>query len=114
MTAWYVDNPSFLSLNFLNNITNLRARIVFLALLFTFGIPLLVVFLIYYFENVRKSLELAKMGKLKEYHEAKNVVREKEIVVKEVVMVPCRYCHGLMPNTSIFCPNCGAPEKCAS
>lgn len=29
-------------------------------------------------------------------------------VVKEVVMIPCRYCGALMPQTSTFCPNCGA------
>ncbi len=29
-------------------------------------------------------------------------------VVKEVVMIPCRYCGGLMPQTQTTCPNCGA------
>jgi hypothetical protein len=29
-------------------------------------------------------------------------------VVKEVVLIPCKYCGGLMPQTAIFCPNCGA------
>lgn len=28
--------------------------------------------------------------------------------VREVVLIPCKYCGGLMPQTSIFCPNCGA------
>jgi hypothetical protein len=32
-------------------------------------------------------------------------------VVKEVVLIPCLYCSGLMPQTSIFCPNCGARRK---
>jgi hypothetical protein len=32
-------------------------------------------------------------------------------VVKEVVLIPCSYCSGLMPQTSIFCPNCGARRK---
>jgi hypothetical protein len=32
-------------------------------------------------------------------------------VVKEVVLIPCAYCGGLMPQTSIFCPNCGARRK---
>ena len=32
-------------------------------------------------------------------------------VVKEVVLIPCAYCSGLMPQTSIFCPNCGARRK---
>jgi hypothetical protein len=32
-------------------------------------------------------------------------------VVKEVVLIPCAYCKGLMPQTSVFCPNCGARRK---
>lgn len=32
-------------------------------------------------------------------------------VVREVVLIPCTYCSGLMPQTSIFCPNCGARRK---
>jgi hypothetical protein len=38
----------------------------------------------------------------------KEVIKE---VIKEVVMVPCSYCGGLMPNTALFCPNCGARRK---
>lgn len=33
---------------------------------------------------------------------------QKEIITKEIVMLPCGYCGGLMPQTSLFCPNCGA------
>ena len=32
-------------------------------------------------------------------------------VVREVVLIPCAYCGGLMPQTSTFCPNCGARRK---
>lgn len=32
-------------------------------------------------------------------------------VTREVVLIPCTYCSGLMPQTSIFCPNCGARRK---
>jgi hypothetical protein len=32
-------------------------------------------------------------------------------IVKEVVMIPCRYCGTLMTQTSIFCPNCGARRE---
>jgi hypothetical protein len=39
------------------------------------------------------------------------VIREKETIVKEVVMIPCNYCGGLMPQTATFCPNCGATRK---
>lgn len=38
------------------------------------------------------------------------VTKEKE-VIKEVVMITCSYCGGLMPQTSVFCPNCGAGRK---
>jgi hypothetical protein len=38
------------------------------------------------------------------------VVKETTIV-KEVVMIPCRYCGTLMPQTSTFCPNCGARRE---
>jgi len=31
--------------------------------------------------------------------------------IREVVMIPCEYCNGLMPQTSTFCPNCGARRK---
>jgi hypothetical protein len=35
------------------------------------------------------------------------VIREKEII-REVVMIPCKYCGALMPQTETACPNCGA------
>lgn len=41
---------------------------------------------------------------------AKSSVLMKEIV-REVVLIPCSYCGGLMPQTSLFCPNCGARRK---
>jgi len=34
-------------------------------------------------------------------------VRERE-VVREVVMIPCKYCSALMPQTDTTCPRCGA------
>ena len=38
---------------------------------------------------------------------AQPVIREKEIV-REVVMIPCKYCSSLMEQTLTCCPNCGA------
>ena len=35
------------------------------------------------------------------------VVKEKEIV-REIVMIPCKYCSGLMEQTVTVCPSCGA------
>jgi hypothetical protein len=34
-------------------------------------------------------------------------IKEKEII-REVVMIPCKYCGALMPQTDTTCPNCGA------
>ena len=33
---------------------------------------------------------------------------EKERLSKGIIMIPCQYCGGLVPQTSAFCPNCGA------
>jgi sporulation-control protein spo0M len=38
---------------------------------------------------------------------AQPVIKEKEII-REVVMIPCKYCGALMPQTDTVCPNCGA------
>jgi len=35
----------------------------------------------------------------------KEVTRE---VVREVVMIPCKYCGALFQQTATFCPHCGA------
>lgn len=83
--------------------------IIFLVFLFTFGIPSVVAFLIFYFERVRKPLELAKMGKYDESTESQNI--KEKVIVREVVMLPCPYCGGFMPQTAIFCPHCGARKK---
>jgi len=40
-----------------------------------------------------------------------SIVKEREVVTREVVMIPCAYCGNLMPQTSIFCPNCGAKRR---
>lgn len=38
---------------------------------------------------------------------ASPVIRERE-VIREVVMIPCKYCGALMPQTETACPHCGA------
>lgn len=35
----------------------------------------------------------------------------KEIITREIVMIPCAYCKSLMPQTATFCPECGARRK---
>lgn len=37
--------------------------------------------------------------------------RETKEVIREVVMIPCEYCGSLMPQTALFCSNCGAGRK---
>jgi hypothetical protein len=71
--------------------------IILAALFFVFGLPM--IFVIVYFTRVHKPLEQARMK------------TPREVIVKEVVMVPCKYCSGLMPQTATFCPHCGAPRK---
>jgi len=39
------------------------------------------------------------------------IIKEREVVVREVVMIPCQYCGALMPQTATACPHCGAPRK---
>ncbi|MGD8544428.1 MAG: hypothetical protein PVG48_04850 [Candidatus Bathyarchaeota archaeon] len=80
--------------------------IIFIILFFVFGLP--VIFLIYFFERINKPLEHAKISRR---NESSKIVREREVIVKEIVMIPCQYCEGLIPQTSIFCPNCGAKRK---
>ena len=33
---------------------------------------------------------------------------EKERLSKTIIMIPCQYCGGLVPQASALCPNCGA------
>lgn len=39
--------------------------------------------------------------------ETPTIIREK-VIEREVVMIPCKYCGALMPETSLACPHCGA------
>jgi rubrerythrin len=73
------------------------ALIVFLTLFFVFGLPM--VFVIIHFLKVHKPLEQAR------------IQAPREVIVREVVMVPCQYCGGLMPATVTQCPSCKAPRK---
>lgn len=41
---------------------------------------------------------------------AKPSATQKE-VLREVVLIPCSYCGGLIPQTPLVCPNCGARRK---
>ena len=48
---------------------------------------------------------LALLG-LKEKEE--KVIKEREVIVKEIVKIRCSYCHKLYDETFDKCPNCGA------
>ncbi len=39
------------------------------------------------------------------------VIKEKEAITREVVMIQCAYCHGLMPQTSTFCAQTAEQEE---
>jgi len=49
--------------------------------------------------------------KKNEPSEQNSNIKEKETIIKEIVMIPCPYCGALTPVTAIFCPNCGASKK---
>lgn len=42
---------------------------------------------------------------------APTTVTTERIVEREVVMIPCKYCGSLFPQTTTTCPNCGAQRK---
>jgi len=52
----------------------------------------------------------SRSEKSKREHELalERINMEKERARKEIVMIPCRYCGGLVPQASTFCQNCGA------
>jgi len=58
----------------------------------------------------RRNISINELIQVTKPSTAPQVIKEKE-VIKEVVMIPCQYCRGLMPQTSTFCPNCGARRK---
>lgn len=76
------------------------------------GLMGLVVFLAFRDEAKQRQheLELAKL-KTEEVPPSSNeanssaaqIIKEKEVVIKEVVMIPCQYCGSLIPQTSLFC-----------
>ena len=81
-----------------------------LAIVFGSFIGIIVVVLAYaaYTEKKERQYQLA-LAQLQNSASEKET-REKEII-KEIVMIPCQYCGSLMPQTSLFCNNCGAKRK---
>jgi hypothetical protein len=61
---------------------------------------------------ITENRELTEKGYLvvnEEMKETPTVHREKEIVTREVVRIPCRHCGSLVDQTASKCPSCGAP-----
>ncbi len=81
-----------------------------LAIVFGSFLGIIVVVLVYaaYTEKKERQYQLA-LAQLKK-SDSQEEVKEKE-VIKEIVMVPCQYCGSLIPQTSLFCNNCGAGRK---
>jgi len=55
-----------------------------------------------------RDMILRQVEKLKETAVGQSPVVQREVITKQVVMIPCDYCKSLMPQTSTFCPNCSA------
>ncbi len=43
--------------------------------------------------------------------QAPTIVKEREVITREVVLIQCAYCGGLMPQASTICPHCSAKRK---
>jgi hypothetical protein len=52
----------------------------------------------------------SRSEKSKREHELalERIELEKERASKTIIMIPCQYCGGLVPQASALCPNCGA------
>lgn len=78
---------------------------------------ILVTFALLMLDAKRKREHRLALAQVKRIDEQKTsdaqVVRERETIIKEVGMTPCKYCGGSMPRTSLFCPNCGARRTSA-
>jgi hypothetical protein len=55
------------------------------------------------------ELEMAKANIAMEQQSGETIATK--TIVKEVVMIPCKYCGTLIPQTVSFCSNCGARRQ---
>ena len=49
--------------------------------------------------------------KLQEQQAAQGVVREREVIQREIVKIPCNHCGALVNEVENFCKYCGAPRQ---
>ena len=60
-------------------------------------------------EEMQHELEMAKAKIAIEQQDGEATATK--TIVKEVVMIPCKYCGTLIPETASSCPNCGAKRQ---
>lgn len=58
-----------------------------------------------------RDMILRQVEKLKETVTKEVPAIQKEVITKEIVMIPCDYCKAIIPQASTFCPECGARRK---
>ncbi len=73
------------------------------------GIVITVFAYITYSEKKERQYQLA-LAQLKG-QASERETKERETIIKEIVMVPCQYCGSLNPETSLSCSHCGAGRK---
>ena len=61
--------------------------------------------------EISDVMRFAREKRSQEVHMRQQPSEKETTIVKEVVMIPCSYCSSLMPQTSTFCPNCGARRR---
>jgi len=62
-------------------------------------------------DMILRQVESAKATAVSFHTPYQSPIIQKEVITKEVVMIPCQYCGGLVPQVATFCPNCGAKRK---
>jgi rubrerythrin len=58
--------------------------------------------------EAQKALSLVSKPRPSEGMSEYSVYKEKEIVTREIVRIPCKYCGTLINQTDTKCPSCGA------
>ena len=85
-----------------------------IKIVFVFLMLVLIMFMLY---RVYRKVKLVKMGPPKSRKMYSHRVNSRDESTPKVEknrvigMIKCEYCGALMPQTAMFCPNCGAPRK---
>ena len=62
-------------------------------------------------EKMARQAKRSKKEDSERIKASPSIIKEKETIIKEIVIIPCKYCGALMPQTSTFCPSCSARRK---